>query len=106
MLNRTVLTTRLVNSLLKREFEVFLTHGCFDIAAKREKLVLIKSLINIDGLNVWGRTKDVVVIGYGFSDLDTYLEILDSPETAAAMEYDGVKRETVKVFVLDKELQV
>ena len=39
-------------------------------------------------------------------DLDTYLEILDSPETAAAMEYDGVRRETVKVFVLDKELQV
>ncbi len=38
--------------------------------------------------------------------LDTYLEILNSPETAAAMEYDGVRRETVKVFVLDKELQV
>ncbi len=32
------------------------------------------AMINIDGLNVWGRTKDVVVIGYGFSDLDTYLE--------------------------------
>ncbi|MFQ5510263.1 MAG: M28 family metallopeptidase [Candidatus Krumholzibacteriia bacterium] len=31
------------------------------------------AMINIDGLNVWGRTKDVVVIGYGFSDLDQYL---------------------------------
>lgn len=51
MLNRTVLTTRLVNSLLKREFEVFLTRGCFDIAAKREKLVLIKSLMNVDGFH-------------------------------------------------------
>lgn len=51
MLNREALTNRLVNSLLKREFEVFLTRGCFDIAAKRENLVLIKSLINIDGLN-------------------------------------------------------
>ena len=30
-------------------------------------------MINIDGLNVWGRTKDVVVIGYGFSDLDPYM---------------------------------
>lgn len=26
--------------------------------------------INIDGLNIWGPTKDVVVVGWGFSDLD------------------------------------
>jgi hypothetical protein len=39
-------------------------------------------------------------------DLDTYLEILSSPETAEAMMFDGVKRETVQVYVLDKELQV
>ena len=51
MLNRSGLTGRLVNSLLKKEFEVFLTRGCFDIAAKRESLLLIKSLINIDGFN-------------------------------------------------------
>ncbi len=37
-------------------------------------------------------------------DLSLYLKILDSQETADAMAYDGVKRETVKVFVLDKEL--
>jgi putative transcriptional regulator len=51
MLDRSALTNRLVNSLLKKEFEVFLTRGCFDIAAKRDNLVLIKSLINIDGLS-------------------------------------------------------
>ena len=39
-------------------------------------------------------------------DLDLFLQILDSPATAEAMAYDGVKRETVKVFVLDKELVV
>ena len=38
-------------------------------------------------------------------DLDTFMQILDSPATAEAMEFDGVKRETVKVFVLDKEFQ-
>lgn len=32
------------------------------------------ALINIDGLNIWGRTRDVVVVGYGFSDLDDYLQ--------------------------------
>jgi Zn-dependent M28 family amino/carboxypeptidase len=29
--------------------------------------------INVDGLNVWGRTHDVIVVGWGQSDLDHYL---------------------------------
>jgi Zn-dependent M28 family amino/carboxypeptidase len=29
--------------------------------------------INIDGINQWGRTKDIVVVGMGASDLDDYL---------------------------------
>jgi Zn-dependent M28 family amino/carboxypeptidase len=29
--------------------------------------------INIDGINQWGRTRDIVVIGMGASDLDDYL---------------------------------
>jgi hypothetical protein len=33
-----------------------------------------------------------------------YLKGLESQETADAMAYDGVKRETVKIFVLDKEM--
>jgi len=45
------LIDRLVNNLLRHEYEVFLSRGCFDIAAKREKLMLIKSLTNVDGLN-------------------------------------------------------
>jgi hypothetical protein len=39
------------------------------------------------------------------SDLRKYLEVLGSPATAEAMAYDGVKRETVKTFVLDKEFR-
>ncbi len=39
-------------------------------------------------------------------DLKTFMDILDSPATTEAMESDGVKRDTVKVFVLDKEFQV
>ncbi|MDH3747444.1 MAG: hypothetical protein OER97_04490 [Gammaproteobacteria bacterium] len=38
-------------------------------------------------------------------DVDKYFEVLESPATAAAMQYDGVKRETVKVTVLDKEFR-
>ena len=37
-------------------------------------------------------------------DLGVYLKGLESQETADAMAYDGVKKETVKIFVLDKEL--
>lgn len=51
MFNRSFLVNSLVNSLLKKEFEVFLTHGCFDIAAKRDKTMLVKALTNVDGLN-------------------------------------------------------
>src|SRR4029453_2920897 len=29
--------------------------------------------INVDGINQWGRTKDITVIGMGASDLDDYL---------------------------------
>ena len=36
-------------------------------------------------------------------DLEKYMQVFDSPATAEAMDFDGVKRETVKVFVLDKE---
>ena len=45
------MVNRLVNNLLKHEYEVFLSRGAFDIAAKRERLMLIKSLTNVDGLN-------------------------------------------------------
>jgi hypothetical protein len=37
------------------------------------------------------------------SDLGKYMEVLESPATAEAMAMDGVKKETVKVFVLDRE---
>ncbi len=39
-------------------------------------------------------------------DLDTYMAGMDLPSTAEAMAFDGVKRETVQIYVLDKELQL
>jgi hypothetical protein len=36
-------------------------------------------------------------------DLAKWQQVMKSPATAEAMAFDGVKRETVKVFVLDKE---
>jgi len=36
-------------------------------------------------------------------DVDKYFEVLESPATEEAMAFDGIKRDTVKVAVLDKE---
>lgn len=47
-----------------------------------------------------------VAILWELDDLDKFLGLLESPETVEAMEFDGVKRETVKVFVLDKVLDL
>ena len=38
------------------------------------------------------------------ADLDLVMQNMDSPEVVAAMENEGVNRETVKVFVLDKDV--
>jgi hypothetical protein len=35
-------------------------------------------------------------------DVDAYFKMLGSPEIAEAMAHDGVQRNTVKVYVLDK----
>jgi len=40
------------------------------------------------------------------ADVGKFMEHLDAPETADAMAVDGVKRETVKVYVLDKEFDL
>ena len=39
------------------------------------------------------------------ADLGTFMEILESPVTAEAMGHDGVRRDTVKVYVMDREFQ-
>jgi putative transcriptional regulator len=51
MFNKTLLLNKVINTLQKNEFEVFTTHGCFDVVARKKRLLLIKALFNIDALN-------------------------------------------------------
>ncbi len=44
-----------------------------------------------------------VALVFECDDLDKYMELLESPATEEAMKFDGVKRDTVKIFTLDKE---
>ena len=46
-----------------------------------------------------------VAVCFEPADLDKWMEIFKSPATAEAMAVDGVKRESVKVYVMDKEFQ-
>jgi len=50
MFNKDFLVNKIMDSLNKKEFQLFLTSGCFDIAARKEFLMLIKALTNVDGL--------------------------------------------------------
>ena len=56
----------------------------------------------ISRVDIGVREDDHVAGVFHVDDLDAYMKILDAPETAAAMENDGVKRDTVEVFVLDR----
>ena len=49
---------------------------------------------------------NAIAVCFEPADLNKALEALNSPATVEAMTVDGVKRDTVKVFVLDKELRV
>jgi len=50
MFNKSYLVNQLVKSLTRKEFQLFVTSGCFDIAARKEFVMLIKALTNVDGL--------------------------------------------------------
>lgn len=50
MFNKIFLIRELVEILREKGFRFFLTSGCFDIAARKKFLMLIKALTNIDGL--------------------------------------------------------
>jgi len=47
-----------------------------------------------------------IAICFDVENLETYLQQMESPETEAAMAHDGVNRETVKLFVLDKKVDL
>ncbi len=89
-----VVVTAQVEDLVRWE-EGFRTHGD-----------LFRSQTVSGSIGIATNEDNEVAVCFDASDLDTFLQGMDSPETAEAMGIDGVKRETVKVFVLDKEFVV
>ncbi len=46
-----------------------------------------------------------VAVCFEPADATKFMGAMDTPENIAAMEQDGIKRETVKVYVMDREFQ-
>jgi len=88
---RIVITAQVENAA-KWE-EGFRTHG-----------ELLKSMSSTSSHFTTTEENEIAICADG-DDVGKYFEVLESPATAEAMAHDGVKRETVKVFVLDKEFK-
>ena len=89
-----VIVTAQVEDPVKWE-EGFRTHGD-----------LLRSMTITRPINLSTIEGNEVAVCCEPDDLKTFMDVMDSPAAAEAMEFDGVKRETVKVFVLDKEFRV
>ena len=89
-----VIVTAQVEDLVKWE-EGFRTHGD-----------LFRSQTVSGPIGIGTNDGNEVAVCFDASDLDAFMSGMDSPATAEAMAADGIKRETVKVFVLDREFLV
>ena len=86
-----VITTAQVEDAAKWE-QGFRTHG-----------ELFRSMTANKPIHFSVTAENEITICFEPDDLDKYLEVMDSKATEEAMAFDGVKRETVKVVVLDKK---
>jgi len=89
---RSVVITARVNDAAKWE-EAFRTHAD-----------LFKSETAQSPVRYTVSKANEVAVMFNVTDLAKFQEVMASQATADAMKMDGVKRETVKQYVLDKEL--
>ncbi len=88
-----VVVTARVEDSVKWE-EGFRTHG--DLFRSETVTTPISFAINV---------ANEVAVSFEPANLDTFMKGMASQATADAMAVDGVKRETVKIYVMDKEFQ-
>jgi hypothetical protein len=84
---------------------VILTADVRDSAAWERAYRTHGDLFKAAGFNAFDYTVSDdghVVMSADVNDVSAYMDFLGSQSTQDAMKNDGVKRETVKVFVLDK----
>ncbi len=62
--------------------------------------------MTVTAIHFTATDENEIAIHFDVDDTDKYFELFAAPITAESMKFDGVKRETVKVFVLDKEFDL
>ncbi len=62
--------------------------------------------MTVTAIHFTATAENEVAAHFEVANLDKYFEVFESPATAEAMAFDGFKRETAKVFVLDKEFDL
>ena len=62
--------------------------------------------MTVTGVDYVVTPENEITLCFEVNDVEKYLQINESQATADAMGSDGVKRETVKVVVLDTELSI
>ncbi len=62
--------------------------------------------MTVTAIHFTATDENEIAIQFDVDDTDKYFELFEAPITAESMKFDGVKRETVKVFVLDKEFDL
>jgi putative transcriptional regulator len=80
MFDKNFLTSKVINSLEKQGYEVLVTDGCFDIVAKREDLLLIKVLTNVDSLQD-NQAANLKAIAYFLSAYPIIISLKNNRET-------------------------
>ena len=66
---------------------------------------LFRSQTITDPIDMGVTDNNEVAVCFEVANLDTFFQIMDSPATAEAMAVDGIVKDSVKVYVLDKEFQ-
>ena len=61
---------------------------------------------SINTIHFTANSNNEVAIVFDVSDIDKWREVLESEETVAAMKSDGLKKESIKFYVLDEELEI
>lgn len=85
---------------------VVVTAEVEDGARWEENFVTHRSLFDsmTNTVTCYSVSNNEIAVYSEMTDWDTWLEVFRSEATASAMAQDGVKRETVKMYRLDKQL--
>lgn len=102
---------KVINTLQENEFETFVTHGSFDIVARREHLLLIKTLLNVDSLDE-SHSLDLRAISYFLSAYPFVISIRNTREhlndetVYSRFELPVVTPKLLKTLIEEEEFSV